>query len=180
MLIDRLPHWLRIKREVPQAAEIGRSFPLDLIDGIDPSIKFRLNQLEISDVQNLATINPIMLYVESPYGLVEIIDWIAQAQLLAELGPERFLEARAAGVRDMIAFLDLGRTEAGRGLLEPLLLPGAAADDLRLQVKFDSLVRKLHVRHLEQWWELLSQPIGLAPRRSAEIQPFPPVGAVGD
>ena len=120
VLIDRLPHWLRLKRDVPQAGEISRSFPLDLIDGIDPSIRFRLNQLEIAEVQNLATANPILLYVEAPYGLLEVIDWMAQAQLLAELGPERFLQARSAGIRDMGAFLELGGSEEGRRLLAPL------------------------------------------------------------
>ena len=128
VLVERLPHWLRLKRDVPQANDISRSFPLDLIDGIDPSIKFRLNQLEIAEVQNLATANPILLYVEAPYGLLEVIDWMAQAQLLAELGPERFLEARSHGVRDMIAFLELGQSEGGRRLLAPLLLPGAEAE----------------------------------------------------
>ena len=72
-----------------------------------------------------------MLYVESPYGLVQIIDWIAQAQLLAELGPKLFLEARTKGIRDMIAVLDLGTSDAGRKLLEPFLLAGDAADDER-------------------------------------------------
>jgi hypothetical protein len=133
VLIDRLPSWLKIKREVPEGREIGRSFPLDLVDGIDPTIKFRLNQLEIGDAQNLATTNPILLYVESPYGLAEIVDWIAQAQLLTELGPKSFLEARAQGIRDMIAFLDLGRTDAGRKLLRPFLLVGAEVDDATLQ-----------------------------------------------
>ena len=115
VLIDRLPHWLRLKRDVPQAGEISRSFPLDLIDGIDPSIRFRLNQLEIAEVQNLATANPILLYVEAPYGLLEVIDWMAQAQLLAELGPERFLQARSGGIRDMGAFLELGRARKDAG-----------------------------------------------------------------
>jgi hypothetical protein len=159
VLIDRLPHWLRLKRDVPEANAISRSFPLDLIDGIDPSIKFRLNQLEIAEVQNLATANPILLYVEAPYGLLEVIDWMAQAQLLVELGPECFLEARSLGVRDMIAFLELGQSAGGRQLLASLLLPGAEASDPTLQVKFDSIANKLHVQHLRHWWTVISQAL---------------------
>ncbi len=156
VLIDRLPKKLRIKREVAQCQTIRRAFPLDLIDGIDSSIKFRLNQLEISDAQNLATAHPIRLYVESPFGLVKVIDWIAQAQLLIELGPERFLEARERGIRDMIAVLDLGGLSGrGRKLLQPLLLAEGTDDDDLLQAKLDSIAHKLHVRQLNHWWTLL-------------------------
>jgi len=97
-----------------------------------------------------------------------VIDWIAQAQLLAELGPERFLLARSNGVRDMIAFLELGQSEGGRRLLAPLLLPGADANDPALQVKFDSIANKLHVQHLHHWWAVISQALS-APARSARI-----------
>ena len=178
VLIERLPIWLRIKREVPEGKDIGRSLPLDLIDGIDPTIKFRLNELDISDVQNLATTNPIELYVELPYGLVEIIDWIAQAQLLTELGPKPFLEARTKGIRDMSAFLSLGRSDAGRKLLRPFLVAEQAAEDEVLQAKFESLARKCHVRHLEVWCTLLSRSHEHGPRQSAQIEPFPTPNAV--
>ena len=46
--------------EGPRRQCPSRSLPLDLIDGIDPSIRFRLNQLEIAEAQNLATANPIL------------------------------------------------------------------------------------------------------------------------
>jgi hypothetical protein len=175
VLIDRLPSWLRIKREVAEAGEIGRSFSLDLVDGIDPTIKFRLNQLEIADVQNLATANPIELYVETPYGLPLILDWIAQAQLLTELGPQRFLDARARGVRDVIAFLELGRSDAGLKLLRPLLFPdGSTEDDEGApRAKFESVANKLHVRHLERWRSVLSQALDMPPPGGAQIAPFP-------
>jgi hypothetical protein len=175
VLIDRLPRWLRIKREVTEAREIGRSFSLDLIDGIDPTIKFRLNQLEIADVQNLAAANPIELYVETPYGLPLILDWIAQAQLLTELSPQRFLDARVRGVRDMIAFLELGRSDAGLKLLKPLLFSdGSTEDDEGASAaKFESIANKLHVRHLERWWTVLSQTLDMPTQGGAQIAPFP-------
>jgi hypothetical protein len=178
VLIERLPIWLRIKREVPEGKEIGRSLPLDLIDGIDPTIKFRLNELDIGDVQNLATTNPIELYVESPYGLVEIIDWIAQAQLLTELGPKPFLEARTKGIRDMSAFLSLGRSDAGRKLLSPFLVAETPGEDEALKAKFESLARKCHVQSLDVWCALLSRSHQYGPRPSAQIEPFPTPSAV--
>jgi hypothetical protein len=158
VLIDRLPSWLRFKRDIAEASQIGRSFPLDLIDGIDPSIGFRLNELDFGDVQNLAAANPVELLVETPYSFGQIIDWMAQAQLLAELGPQGFLEARRHGVRDMAAFLDLGRSDSGRTLLRPLLSAADDADEV-LQARIDSVAHKLHVRHLEQWRDLLSDAL---------------------
>ena len=173
VLIDRLPHWLWLKRDVAEAKEIARAFPLDLIDGIDQSIKFRLGQIEIADAQNLATGNPILLYVETPYGLLEVIDWMAQAQLLCELGPQRFVAARALGVRDMIAFIELGGSEAGRRHLAPLLLPDGEADDVMLGVLHRSVVAKLHIQHLYHWWlaiaQVLAAPGERAPARRLAV-----------
>ena len=158
VLIDRLPSWLRVKRDISEAGQIARSFPLDLVDGIDPSIGFRLSELDFGDVQNLATANPIELLVETPYSFGQIIDWMAQAQLLAELGPQRFLSARNQGIRDIAAFLDLGRTEAGRTLLRPLLSASDEPDDV-LRARIDSIAGKLHVRQLEHWWTLLARAL---------------------
>ena len=162
VLIDRLPSWLRFKRDIAEASQIGRSFPLDLIDGIDPSIGFRLNELDFGDVQNLATANPVELLVETPYSFGQILDWMAQAQLLAELGPQGFLAARGQGVRDMAAFLDLGGTEHGRALLRPLFSAADEPDDM-LRARIESIARKLHVQQLKHWWTLLSQALD-APR----------------
>jgi hypothetical protein len=111
---------------------------------------------------------PILLYIESPYGLLEVIDWMAQAQLLVELGPERFLQARAAGVRDMVAFLERGGSEEGRRLLAPLLVPEGQAGDEALQVSFASIAHKLHVQHLHHWWMVISQALD-GPAKAAPI-----------
>jgi hypothetical protein len=172
VLIDRLPSWLRFKRDIPEAGVIGRSFPLDLIDGIDPSIKFRLTQLEFGDVQNLSTANPVELLVETPYSFSQILDWIAQAQLLTEIGPQRFLAARQSGVRDISAFLDLGGGDAGRALLRPLLAAESDSEEA-LRERFDSVARKLHVQHLRYWRELLAASLDAC--RAAAVAQEPTV-----
>lgn len=167
VLVDRLPAWLRFKREVAEASQIKRSFPLDLIDGIDTTIKFRLNGLDVTEVQNLATANPIELFVETPYGFGQIFDWMAQAQVLAELGPQRFVRARDAGIRDMKCVLDLSRTETGRALLKPFFAADTNETDDALHVRIDSIANKLHVRQLAQWTTLLARAVDDPPATDA-------------
>src|SRR3954447_3647694 len=196
VLIDRLPNWLRLKRDISQASDIARSFPLDLIDGINSSTKFRLNSLEIGEVQNLASANPVELFVMTPYDLSEILDWMSQAQLLAELGPERFLLARQRGVRDMSAFLKLGFNDVGRNLLMPIVNPKASTNteepithntddtvkpkqppiappigrmsDAELKVYIDAIEQKVYVCHLEHWRTVLTKAL-VTPARPSRI-----------
>jgi hypothetical protein len=77
----------------------SKTVPLTIIDGIDPMMAFRLEEANIYDVQNLATFNPIMLHIESPYGIYETMDWVAQAQLCNVVGPDRFLLLKTLNIR---------------------------------------------------------------------------------
>lgn len=79
--------------------EQTRSIPLDVIDGIDFATRFRLEEANVFEVQNLACANPIMLHIETPFGIYQTIDWVAQAQLCSAVGPERFLIMRQHNIR---------------------------------------------------------------------------------
>lgn len=96
--------------------EWTRVVPLDVIDGIDYFTRFRLEECGISEVQSLATYNPIMLHIETPYGIYQAIDWIAQAQLCCVVGLDRFLLLRQFNIRTIF---DLERSLQQDRALDP-------------------------------------------------------------
>jgi hypothetical protein len=51
-----------------------------------------------------------MLHIESPYGIYQTIDWVAQAQLCTVVGPERFLMLKTLNIRTIF---DLQRAVLG-------------------------------------------------------------------
>jgi hypothetical protein len=90
-------NWVKVSEDAYNP--ITRLISLDIIDGIDYETRFRLEECGIYDVQNLAAYNPVMLHIESPYGIYQVIDWVAQAQLCHILGPEKFLIFREFNIR---------------------------------------------------------------------------------
>ena len=88
-----------IKLDDDRFNRITRAVPLDVIDGVDYWTRFRLEECGIYDIQNLATYNPILLHIETPFTIYRSIDWVAQAQLCCVVGLERFLLLREMNVR---------------------------------------------------------------------------------
>jgi hypothetical protein len=197
-LIAKFP-WLRLRRVSPESQNLQEEFPLDMIIGIDPFMKLRLSEFEINDVQNLATINPIQIFVETPYGLYEVIDWVAQAQLILAVGSARTRRLRELNVRtifDLEKTLDSGplSRRVSTALLGDLALalpapPSVAAaeakshEPLRLgsseltldpKTEIDALVSiirdDLHVQRLRQIWDVIGDRLKERPAAAAEAR----------
>ena len=95
--VKNLIPWFKTEDDRYQG--VTRITTIDVIDGVDFATRFRLEECGIYDVQNLAAANPIMLHIESPFGIYQCIDWVAQAQLCHILGIEKFLLMRELNIR---------------------------------------------------------------------------------
>jgi hypothetical protein len=114
-------------------------------------------------VQNLATANPVLLYVETPYNILEIIDWIAQAQLILAVGPKKVQELRKMNVRTIFDLARIGDTNHFRRVVLKILIEPdtyseklAEMSDEEIQsmfvCMFTSIADDLHVIRLARVW----------------------------
>lgn len=152
-----------LKQIAPAAYNRRFVLPTDMIDGVDMQTKFRLMEAGVQDVQNLATANPVLLYVETPYSLLTILDWIAQAQLIVAFGGDIAADLRQIGVRTTF---DVGGMRAQHPTRVMVLrkvwpsLPESTnaqeSDDL-----FDVLEKvmsgDIHVRRLYSFWSVMDR-----------------------
>lgn len=180
VVVAKFP-WARLKRVSRYSEALQEELPLDVILGIDAFMKFRLAEFEIEDVQNLATINPIQIFVETPYGLYEVIDWVAQAQLILAVGAEKALKLREMNIRTIFDLERMVYNPALKKRLMTVLVPGEPVDsdnytgverfrhpsnsevDLKHTDHAEALVSiirdDLHVKRLRQIWDVIAQRV---------------------
>jgi hypothetical protein len=139
-----------------------------MVDGIDSYIKFRLGEYEIEDIENLALANPIQLFIETPYPLRKIIDWVGQAKLLIEVDSAKISELRNLNVRTSLDFLTFGETEDGKRILGGFLHPMQASDSDGNKIMNERLRTfrdKAHVKALQEIIEIIRAPRALPSSR---------------
>nr|WP_314465959.1 hypothetical protein [uncultured Novosphingobium sp.] len=149
-----------VKATDRDALENVKIIPLEMLDGIDHEIAFRLQESNLFDIQNLATANPLELYAETPYTLFQAFDWILQAQLCLVVGPQAFITLKLHRIRTIF---DLERAVLAadvpnaylRAIASILLIDSSLTfrSAIGLEVEYQADRRSLHVeatiiRHL--------------------------------
>ncbi len=162
--IVRVSHFNYIKVEKTATFNGLKLIPVEVIDGVDSTIRKRLEDYHIYCVENLAVANPVMLYVETPYGLYARVDWVGQAQLFSAFGVKKAAALLDLGVRTL---LDLEAYAAApaqhQAILKAMgdvLLKGAISPDGNDPTApvvgcIHAALAALHVRRLKQLVNLL-------------------------
>lgn len=86
-----------------------------VVEGISYDTAARLRELWLDDAYALAQSNPVEIFLKTPFGLEQCIDWTAQAMLLCRTKPALFTFLRAQGVRTILELDALVRTPAEGG-----------------------------------------------------------------
>lgn len=98
---------------VVRAPTHSEDFPLDLIEGISPGLAFRMRELSVDSAVDLAHANPIGVFEAAALPLSEIVDWIAQAQLLVLVKSARFQALQAVGYRNIFDLVRMLKSSGG-------------------------------------------------------------------
>jgi hypothetical protein len=169
---------LRIQKgEDEEVYKSVRATSIDVLDGIDFEIRQRLGEHNIIDVQNLATANPIMMFVETPYGLYELIDWVGQAQLCCAVGVSKYIRLKKLNIRttfdlERVVLDDTTSTPELRQYVGAILFDGQAAPganagpgsvaypDSAVVAAVRAIVDDLHVQRLRQIWNRIQERLG--------------------
>jgi hypothetical protein len=168
------------KKENVQVYKSFSAIPVEVIDGIDTEIRDRLADFHINAVQNLAAANPLMLFVETPYGVYQIMDWVAQAQLCCSVGAPSLVKLWDLGIRTIF---DLERAGLDPACSNPALLraigniimssPGVPADELNTETIIADIRLRLEHPHVQRLRQLF---IRVRDRLGDESRRLPPIG----
>ena len=181
-----------LKQVAPAAYKRRFVLPTDMIDGIDMQTKFRLMEAGVQDVQNLATANPVLLYVETPFSLLTILDWIAQAQLIVAFGGDIAADLRQIGVRTTFDIAGMRAQHPTRLMVLRKVWPDLPPqlDEEESEGLFDVLEKvmsgDIHVRRLYSFWLVMERLVEEPDPKShpfargrAQLQTPAPAAVVG-
>lgn len=101
---------VQLLRMTPTAAVETRNVPLTKVRGITPAIEERLSEEGIYDVHTLASAEPIRLVRNTSFDLRQILWWMDEALLIANL-PRSWQQLEDAGITGAIDLANYARVK---------------------------------------------------------------------
>lgn len=105
----------------PDKEKLPNNMSLMLLQGMVPDKVDRLNELNIDNVQKLASENPMVLWARTSYTLDLALDFVGQAQLALLFDEARLKELGTRGIRDIWTYALNIDSAAGITTLSTLL-----------------------------------------------------------
>lgn len=127
-------HWVRAIIDLTRSTtpkDKRANIPIVSIEGISPDLSFRLSEIGLRCAHDVANVNPFQLFEATGQPLMEVVDWIAQAQLLILLGQETFDEATRQSCRTIFDLVRVLKTPppAGPGFTIPPAISVAGIEE---------------------------------------------------
>jgi len=152
MFPQRGLRWLteRLPFVSPETSDSVRDAPLEMIEGIESQDKQRLMEAGIDTCYDLAVVDFIPLFLNTPYGARQVIDWILQAKLCVYCS-SGMKDLRPLGIRTILDLEGLDSTEFQR------LAQGTAVTEMALHRAQKDLAESEEIKRLKAVGALLGQ-----------------------
>jgi len=118
------------RQAAPKPDSLPTRATLELIQGLDSERAERLGELGIDDCETLANQNPFIIWTRTPFELLQILDWLAQAQLFLFVSPETAIGLRQRCVRDIFGLFAALSEKDNTDIAQRLGIPATSPDSL--------------------------------------------------
>ena len=139
------------------------------IEGITMSEKERLEEIGITNAQNLATYSLTQLCIETPYEARTLLDWIGQAKLLCYLKND-IDKLRSVGIRSVFDLVSVRRSDNEVGFIAD----AAGISETLLKNVNDQVLADRGIRALAGFQEGVNTPDNEAENTNTQRPPHVP------
>jgi hypothetical protein len=97
------------------------------------------------------------LCAETPYTPLEVLDWVSQAQLAMELGPQTYKQLRDVGIRNIFALEKAADNQELTNFVIDIIYKDKSSRPKDIKAIIDPIMNNVHVGRLRQIHDVLQE-----------------------